>query len=245
MFPLLYHAHHIRHPDDLPFWLDLAVKQGDPVLELGCGTGRVLIPLARAGHLVYGIDHDAGMLSLLQANLPPSLLPNAHIVQADMTAFHLAMYFPLIILPCNTLSALPKADRRQTQALVHHHLRPGGLFAASLPNPTRLAALPAHADPKVEEIFPHPSDGEPVQVSSAWERTAQNFIVTWHYDHLLPDGKVERVTAQASHELVTVEAYLDEMRTVGLEPEVLYGDYAGTPYTANSTYAIILARKPS
>ena len=50
MLPSVYHAHHNRHLEDLPFWLDLAAQTGDPLLELGCGTGRVLIPLAQAGY---------------------------------------------------------------------------------------------------------------------------------------------------------------------------------------------------
>jgi ubiquinone/menaquinone biosynthesis C-methylase UbiE len=48
MFPQLYHIHHNAHTEDLPFWLKLAQQQGGPVLELGCGTGRVLIPLIQA-----------------------------------------------------------------------------------------------------------------------------------------------------------------------------------------------------
>ena len=58
MFPQLYHAHHNRSLEDLPFWLELAAQAGDPILELGCGTGRVLIPLAQAGYHTIGLDND-------------------------------------------------------------------------------------------------------------------------------------------------------------------------------------------
>ena len=64
MFPELIHAHHNRHLEDLPFWLDLAGETGDPLLELGCGTGRLLVPLGQAGHRVIGVDHDPAMLKL-------------------------------------------------------------------------------------------------------------------------------------------------------------------------------------
>ena len=62
MLPLLYHAHHNRYKEDLPFWLELAARHGDPVLELGCGSGRVLLALAQDGYQVYGLDNDPGML---------------------------------------------------------------------------------------------------------------------------------------------------------------------------------------
>jgi hypothetical protein len=90
---------------------------------------------------------------------------------------------------------------------VRQHLAPGGIFAASLPNPLRLASLPARGPAEVEETFPHPRTGNPVQVSSAWQRRKDAFTLTWHYDHLLPDGQVERQTVETCHSLQPLEAY--------------------------------------
>ena len=242
MFAQLYQAHHIRHTEDLPFWLQLATRQSGPILELGCGTGRVLICLAHAGYTVYGLDHDAGMLSLLQLQAGADLAAHCLFFNADMAAFHLARSFPLILLPCNTLSTLPSGTRRATLAHVRQHLSPTGLFAASLPNPALLARLPRRAEPEIEEIFPHPIDGEPVQVSSTWQRSATHFTISWHYDHLLPDGCVERFTAQVCHELLPVESYQEEFRNAGLRIEILYGDFDQSPYTENSASLIVLAQ---
>ncbi len=69
------------------------------------------------------------------------------------------------------------------------HLNTNGVFSASMPNPEYLKRLPKNAEPEIEETFPHPLDGEPVQVSSAWTRTQNRVIITWFYDHLLPDGR--------------------------------------------------------
>jgi SAM-dependent methyltransferase len=85
MFPPLYHAHHNLYADDLPFWLDLAGKVDGPVLELGCGTGRVLLPLAQAGRQVYGLDNDWEMLRFLANRLTPDLRSLADLIQADMS----------------------------------------------------------------------------------------------------------------------------------------------------------------
>ena len=75
MFPTLYHAHHGQYQEDLPFWLKLANQQGGPVLELGCGTGRVLLPLARGGFQTVGLDNDLEMLRFLQAARGADLQP--------------------------------------------------------------------------------------------------------------------------------------------------------------------------
>ena len=58
MLARLYHAHHSRNLEDLPFWQELARQQGSPILELGCGSGRVLLPLARAGYNVVGLERE-------------------------------------------------------------------------------------------------------------------------------------------------------------------------------------------
>lgn len=239
MFPLLYHAHHGSYKDDLPFWLGLADQVGDPILELGCGTGRVLIPLAQAGHRILGLDHDLGMLSILRDNLPSELNPQVLIFQAEMTDFSLEMRFGFILLPCNSYSTLTTEDRSSLLANAYRHLLPEGLFVVSLPNPYYLQHASIEPETDLELIFPHPIDGEPVQVSSSWERTRQQFVVRWYYDHLLPDGNVERITIQTDHNLVPAEDYLDEVRRAGFSRLTTFGDYDHSEFTDDSPHFII------
>ena len=243
MFPILYHAHHKRYQEDLPFWLELAAHQGDPVLELGCGSGRVLRPLAQAGYCVYGLDNDPGMLAVLRDNLTPDLIPRTHIFVADFTSFHLELRFPLIILPCNTYNTLSNKERQATLERVHRHLGSGGIFATSLPNPQILKQVLPRSESEVEDTFPHPLDGEPVQVSSTWERTPQHFTVHWHYDHLAPDGSVERLSTQVRHNLVTLQTYVDEIGQAGLQVVNIFGDFDKDPYSGETPFLVlILAR---
>ncbi len=242
-FPQLYRAHHGAHLEDLPFWLALAARQGSPILELGCGTGRVLLPLARGGNQVYGLDYDAGMLAELKRQLPGELHSLATIWQADLAAFHLARRFSLVILPCNTFSALSIDVCRRMLANTFAHLLPGGLFAASLPNPDLLARLPAQPDPEVEEIFAHPLDGEPVQVSSKWQRKRGLFELDWLYDHLLPDGRVERTRITVRHRLDPPGSYRNLIEESGLTLEGQYGDFDFSPYKPGSPNLILIAAR--
>lgn len=242
-FPLLYHAHHNRHNQDLPFWLQLAAESGGPVLELGCGTGRVLLPLAEAGHSMWGLDNDPDMLVVLRHNMQLMHGPNPGIIQADLTCYHFDIQFPLIICPCNTYSAFPASDRNAALKQAYQHLAPGGALVISIANPDVLQQMPDYGEPELEEVFPHPIDGEPVQVSSAWERTMETFTVFWQYDHLLPDGNVKRLTASISHPLVPVETYLDEFKANGFQDIVQYGDFKRRRFTRRSSDLILVARR--
>ncbi len=242
MLPALYHAHHNRHLEDLPFWLDLPSQAGDPILELGCGTGRVLVPLLRAGYHCTGLDRDPAMLKYLEENLDPSRQLTPILLVADIRQFCLARQFSLIILPCNTFSTLNADERRACLSRVRQHLKPGALFAVSLPNPSIWSSLPARPEPEIEEEFILPETSNPVQVSSTWRRTKQSFTITWIYDQLYPDGRVERITMQAVHCRHPADAFLAEIRSAGLDIIGTFGDFDRSPYTVDSPHLIILAR---
>lgn len=242
MFPALYDAHHSSHKEDLPFWLDLAKQQKDPILELGCGTGRVLLPLAQAGWQMVGLDNDLDMLEYLHQRMPASLSPSPLILAAEITKFRFAVNFALMILPCNTWSTLSAKQRLQALGCIREHLRPGGLFAVSMPGPDLLMSLPARSDPIIEEHYHHPLNGSPVQVSSGWRRGQKYFSVTWHYDHLMTDGSVERITARVRHDLASVQDYQQEVKAAGLTIQAVYGDYEYSPYSSESQELILVAR---
>lgn len=246
-FPLFYHAHYSRHLDDLPFWLDLAAQQGDPILELGCGTGRVLIPLIKAGHHAYGLDRNLAMLSLLKKNMAIGLnAESSHgipVLLADLCCFHFKIHFSLILIACNTWSTLDSATRKRSLQRIFAHLSPNGLFVASVPNPLLLHDLPASSEADVEESFEHPLSGNPVQVSSGWERNEAHFTVSWYYDHLLPDGTMERLREDAVHHLSSTQDYLEELHTAGLHTEVIWGNFDHSAYVPESEYLILAARK--
>jgi len=248
LLPLLYHAHNSLCLDDIPFWLKLAERYGSPILELGCGTGRVLLPLAQAGYRLYGVDNDPDMLCFLDSQIPAGLEPAPTIIRADMTRLVDRLSeiagFALVISPCNTLSLLTPAERKATLAGAHCLLRPGGCLALSLPNPQELVHLPQVSPPELEEVFTHPISGHPVQVSSSWRRTSQAFFVRWDYDHLLPDGQVERTSVKLSHSLAPAQTYLAELTSTGFTRIETYGDFDESPYESDSPDLLLVAFNP-
>jgi SAM-dependent methyltransferase len=131
----------LRDPSgDIAFYRQLAHDTSGPVLELGCGTGRTLLPIARDGIECVGIDVSAAMLDQLRAKAPP---PNLRVVEASMESFDLSpQRFALITCPFRAFGHLLDVDAQlATLARVRAHLRPGGLFALDVfdPQPESMA----------------------------------------------------------------------------------------------------------
>jgi SAM-dependent methyltransferase len=134
---------------DIGRYLGLAADAAGPVLELGCGTGRVAIPLARAGARVTAVDISAAMLARFRGKLDAEtagVTSRIELVQQDMRELTLAHHgYALALIPFNSLMLL--TERREQQralARVAAHLAPGGLVAVDVVNPL---SLPLRGDP--------------------------------------------------------------------------------------------------
>lgn len=145
----------LRDPSgDVGFYVELARRTGGPVLELGCGTGRVLLPIARAGIACVGVDASASMLEVLRRKRPPR---NLRLIEARMESLDLGRRrFRLITSPFRALSHLLDVEA-QLAALerVHRHLAKDGLFAFDL------------FDPKLDRIA---MPEEPEQLAARFRR---------------------------------------------------------------------------
>ncbi|HTU86844.1 MAG TPA: class I SAM-dependent methyltransferase [Solirubrobacteraceae bacterium] len=124
--------------EDLPLWRSLAAAHGDPVLDIGAGTGRVALDLAGAGYQVTALDRDPELLAALEER---RLGDNSriagdisHTVVADARDFDLGdRRFPLVIVPMQTIQLLGGPDGRAGfLRCAHNHLRPGGILAAAI-----------------------------------------------------------------------------------------------------------------
>lgn len=244
MDPALYDALHQPYDEDLPFWRRLAQGSSGPILEIGCGTGRVLLPLLREGFDIWGVDYDPLMLAYLRRKAPGDLRPRLRLVCADIRSLALAQKFGLLFVPCNTWSTFDGASRRAALHRAVQHLLPGGRLAFSVPNPAWIAQLPSEGESEPEALLWHPDLGQPVQVSSAWRREGQRWVVWWHYDLLWPDGMVERTSVRQVHYLVPPERQKAEFREVGLKVEAFYGAFEPAPWHEESPYLIWVLQKP-
>jgi SAM-dependent methyltransferase len=144
-FGLLYdHVPLYKERADVGFYVEEAKRAGGSVLELGCGTGRILLPIARAGVTIVGLDSSHQMLERCRANLglePVAVQQRVTLQRRDMHDFDLGATFALIVAPFRVFQHLTTIDAQlRFLASVGKHLAPRGRFIFDVFNP-RFAVL--------------------------------------------------------------------------------------------------------
>ena len=131
--------------EDIPFYVELALETGGPVLELGVGSGRIAVPVALAGVDVVGVDTSATMLELARARGAPHAL-ELRLVQADMRELPDLGSFGLVIIPFRALLHLrDDAERLAVLRGAARALEPGGTLAFDVFHPDRRDIDETHA----------------------------------------------------------------------------------------------------
>ncbi|HEY0249975.1 MAG TPA: methyltransferase domain-containing protein [Kofleriaceae bacterium] len=129
----LYDYEYRRRRADVTWYRELAKQRSGPILELGCGSGRVTLPLARDGHEVFGIDQSAAMLKTLHARVaaaPSSVAGRIRSANANLCTFDVPGKYGLVIAAFNVLEHLyTRGELAACLARVAAHLAPGGAFA--------------------------------------------------------------------------------------------------------------------
>ncbi len=233
---------------DLTFWLQLARRTGGPVLEVGCGTGRVLIPLAEAGFSVVGIDVSPAMLAVAREKVKArGLDERVDLVECNALDLNLGRTFPLVFMALNSFGhfAEPGEPERALERM-RAHLEPGGLLALDLTNPTpgafgETTGLLIH-----EYTRPGPCPGwQTVKLRSQWQSfVAQRIEVSCIYDEVSASGEIRRTLAPFALRYF----YPQELRLLferaGLVLEGMYGSYDLDPLDDDSDRLIPIGRNP-
>lgn len=240
---------------DAAFWQAIAAAAGPgPLLELGCGTGRVLLPLARSGCEITGLELSAQMLDRCRAKLrsePPEVRDRVRLVAADMASFDLGRRFAAIICPFGGFQQLRTVeeqlaclDRCQT------HLRPNGMLVLDLPNPD--PAPPSHAraelpDGETTAELVEWTDGRRIRWWTTvidYDRSLQCTYCQVTYEIIDTDGATRRIIEPIALRYVFRYELEHLLVRAGFRIVALYGDYDRTPFGDRSP-AMIAVAQPS
>lgn len=231
---------------DVRFWRDLARRTGGRTLELGCGTGRVLLPLARAGIDVTGIDRSRPMLERARAKIrrmrardgrPPQL------VRGDIRElpFRGGNVFSLVIAPYGILQSLVR-DRDLTRAIavVHRVLAPGGRFGIDLvPDVPNWSEYSRRLT--LRGTGPR---GLPIQLVESVRQDRARRLTCFEQEFVEGTGRNRQVRRfSLAFRTVGVPALRRRLERAGFEIEAVLGGYDGEPWDPRADTWVILARR--
>jgi SAM-dependent methyltransferase len=201
---------------DLPLWRELAERAAGPVLDIGAGTGRVAIDLARRGYDVTAIDSDPELVHELAARARKRDL-HVRSAAADARSFELGHQYALAIAPMQVVQLLGgKQGRRSALASIRRHLQPGGLFAAALADPFEGVpvgeAIPPMPD--IRDVDGWVYSSTPVAVRRAQDAAA----IDRHRQSVSPSGEISEWVATIELDLVSPDDLEAEAADCGFRP---------------------------
>lgn len=228
-------------PGDVDFYVEEAKRSDAPVLEIGCGTGRCLLPLAKAGLEVVGLDRSAQMLAIAREKMEtfqPSLLERVTLAEGDMEAFALDEVFGAILVPHRTfMHALSPEAQRNTLTCIHRHLKPGGRLIFNIVSPPEVDVLTHSgynsAPMQLDSTFIDPSTGCKVFCWGArfYEPTEQRIELSYVFDETDSQGQVIGRTYTTISVRYSYRFEMEHLLALcGFEVEALYGDFSRGPY---------------
>ena len=234
---------------DLPFWRTVAQQMGGPVLELGCGTGRLSIPLARAGVPVVGIDRSAPMLARARRRARRAgLAARLSLIRGDIRflpfAEGAAPSFAMVLAPYGMLqSLLRERDLTATLAAVHRVLEPGGTLGIEL-----VADLPSWDEYKKRVSLSGwrgRTGGARVSLVESVRQDRARRLTIFDQQFTERRGRTKTVrTFSLAFRTLSVPQMVRRLEKAGFEISALPGDYKGREWDPRAEVWVILAKKP-
>ncbi len=226
---------------DKAFYVEEARKAGGPVLEIGCGTGRIMIPIAEAGVPIVGLDQAPAMLEVARrkiAGLPEETRQRIQIVEGDMRTFSLKRRFPLAIIPYRAfLHMMTAEDQRRALTRIREHLADGGKLVFNVFDPS-IEIIAAYMKPLGRAMchmgsFTHPETGRRVMVSGTrrYDPLEQTLEEHRFFEEVDEEGEVASKTITPLYlRYVTRYEMQYLLELCGFEVEALYGDFRRGPF---------------
>jgi SAM-dependent methyltransferase len=238
---------------DLPFYLDLAEQSRGPVLEIACGTGRVLLPIARKGIEICGVDNSQPMLDVLNQNLASEsqvVRDKITVHQGDMRTFRLNLKFPLVMIPFRPMQHMfTVEDQIAALKTAAAHLTDTGILAFDVFYPKFDMIWTRVGEEVAEMEWTPPSD--PTKLvrrffrKDAIDKINQIFSFTFIFrtyqsgDLILEETEAFRLCYYTYPHLRAL------FLLAGLEPVAEYGSFAKTPLDNSAEQMIFLLRRSS
>lgn len=240
-----YDALHRGTPGDLDHYLRFCARASS-ILELGCGSGRVLAALAAPNRTCLGIDIHTGLLDLARKSLANA--PNTRVLQQDMLDLKLEPRFDRILLPfCGVYCIESVEDLDRLFAGVARHLTPEGAFVLDTYNADLF-----HQDDDEPDQEQTPHEHEEIRVrdvcyqvyeQSSWNRDQQRILVS--YLHAAKDpsaakdaGLADEVVTELLHHYWLSTQLHDSAKRAGLVSSEAFGDFEGSAWTPDSPWNV-------
>jgi len=234
-----YDAFNQPGQDDTAFYLAAAKKARGPVLELACGTGRLAIPLKKAGVDIAGLDYAGPMLVRARAKAAAAGV-KIDFRRGDARRFKLGRKFKLIFIAFNSMQHFGK--REELEGLfrcVKAHLAPGGLFIFDVfsPDPHYLTRDPEELLPVA--YYEDPAGGGKILVNEtySYDREAQVSRLVWHY-RSEKTGKT--VKKSLNLRCFFPQELLELVHYNGFKVLKRYGDFKRAPFGPDSMKQVVV-----
>jgi SAM-dependent methyltransferase len=246
-----YDLEHAEFADDLGMYRGFAEATGSPVLEVGCGSGRLLVPLAEAGYTITGVDRSQAMLNRCQAAVDDadiSVAARVTLVQMDMTTFQLLQRdYRLAFVALGTFQHLPAlSDQLAALRRLRAHVVSGATLVLDLAQaePRRCAHLAesgaiAHIgtwrDEATQQFMTH-------SVAARGGPAPATFTLTHWYDIHPQGGPMSRFCIQTTIALITPTEIVLLLEATGWRLRQLYGDHEMGEWDESSPRLIVIAQ---
>ena len=249
----LYDVIHGRRRQDIAWYLELCRRANGRVLELGAGTGRTVLPIARAGIAIDALDVAEEMRAHLQGVLAAEaeqVRANVRVLAGDMTTFSLPDSYRLIQIPFRSFLHNIAADQqRACLDRCQAHLEPGGLLAFDvfLPSEAYMAAFEGEYEGLFRMDDPYPLTDDGFLLLSEWnayDRAAQTVRAVHRYELLSKNGQIAESLYQILDLAFLYPQDLERLLTAaGFTDIAFYSDFTEQPVGPETRDVAVTARR--